>query len=128
MPAPIPIGSPMRQAIPTMRSVPTSAWATPPPVSPAGAGILVKKSSERLPAPLRIRLSRMKKSGSRATMTAPIINPTIRLLNALRRMRRFMLGLNRGSQGAAPGSRPAGHPPDEEPGAGVYYYGHQEEQ
>ena len=43
------------------------ACATPPPVSPAGAGILVKKSTERLPAPLTTRSRRMKKSGSNAT-------------------------------------------------------------
>ena len=51
-PAPIPTGIPMRQAVPTMSSVPTIAFATPPPLSPAGAGIFVKKSSDRLPAPL----------------------------------------------------------------------------
>ena len=48
----MPIGRPIRLAAPTMMSVPTIACATPPPVSPAGAGVLVKKSTERLPAPL----------------------------------------------------------------------------
>ena len=43
-PAPIPIGSPMTDAISTsMIPVPTIAFAIPPPVSPVGAGIFVKK-------------------------------------------------------------------------------------
>jgi hypothetical protein len=89
IPAAMPIGRPIRLATPTMMSVPTMACATPPPVSPAGAGIFVKKSSERLPAPFATRLSRMNTSGSSATITAPIMRPTMRLLNARRSMRRF---------------------------------------
>ena len=44
--------------MPTISRVPTIAWATPPPVSPAGAGVLVKKSSERLPAPFAHQVER----------------------------------------------------------------------
>ena len=83
-PAPMPTGRPMRHAVPTISSVPTIAWATPPPVSPAGAGILVKKSSERLPAPLSTRSPRMKKSGSTATTTRQIMSPTMTLLTSRR--------------------------------------------
>src|SRR5512133_359822 len=124
----MPIGKPIRLATPTMSSVPTMACSTPPPDSPAGAGIWVKKASERLPAPLSTRLARMKISGRSAATTAPIISPTIRLLKARRRIRRFMGRQAPGSQGLAPGPRPAGHTPDEEPGAGVHEHRHHEEQ
>ena len=107
--------------MPTMSSVPTMACTTPPPVSPAGAGVWVKKSSERLPAPLSTRLSRMKNSGSSATTTAPIISPTIKLLRPARRTRRFTGAL-------LPAPEPAGHPPDEQPRAGVHQHRDHEEQ
>src|SRR4029453_18712299 len=111
--------------MPTMISVPTTAWATPPPVSPAGAGVLVKKSSERLPAPLATRLARMKKRGSSATTTATTMSPTIAWLKARRSTRRFTAGP---SQRLAPGPGAAGDPPDQEARAGVHHDGHHEEQ
>ena len=51
-PAPMPIGSPMRHANPTMIPVPTIAWATPPPVWPIGTGVWVKKFQSSDVAPL----------------------------------------------------------------------------
>ena len=64
----MPIGRPIRHATPTMSSVPTIAFTMPPPLSPAGSGIWVKKSSERLPGALRDQVTRMKISGRTATM------------------------------------------------------------
>src|SRR3954463_345354 len=114
------MGKPMRLAVPTMSRVPTSACTTPPPVSPAGAGVRVKKSSERLPAPLSTRFSRMKNSGMSATITAPIISPTMKLLRNRRSSRRFTA--EPASQRAAPRTRAAGHPPDQEAGPGIHQH------
>src|SRR6266498_994152 len=122
------MGSPMRLATPTMSRVPMMACATPPPCSPAGAGVLVKKSSDRLPAPLISRSTRMKKSGRRATITAPTMSPTITLLKARRRRRRFMLRMAFGSQGFAPGAGTAGHAPDEEARPGIHDHRNEEQQ
>src|SRR3954451_17821436 len=113
----------MRLAVPTMSRVPTRACTTPPPLSPAGAGVRVRKLRERLPAPLSTRFSRMKNSGMSATITAPIISPTMKLLITRRSIRRFTA--ERLSQGAAPGPRAAGHSPDQEPGSGVHQDSHQ---
>src|SRR5689334_4198221 len=132
----MPMGSPIKLATPTMSSVPTMACTTPPPVSPAGAGVLVKKSSDRLPAPLITRLARMKNSGARARITAPIMSPTIRLLNNRRSTRRFMPGLTSGpraaglagSQRLASRGRAARDLPDQEPGTRVDQHRHHEEE
>src|SRR5512141_2826474 len=124
----MPIGRPMRLAIPTINSVPTMACTTPPPVSPAGAGVWVKNAGDRLPAPLSTRFARMKTSGASAATTAAIISPTIRLLYARRTVRRFMGRDAPWSQRLAPCARAAGHPPDEEPCAGVHQHRHHEEQ
>src|SRR5207244_787597 len=124
--APTPIGRPITLATPTISRVPTMACTTPPPVSPAGAGVLVKKSSERLPAPFITKVIRMKINGSSATMTAPTISPTIRLLKTRRRMRRFMRGP--GSQRLAPDAGPASDAPDQEPCARVHQHRDHEEQ
>ena len=72
-----------------MSSVPTIALATPPPVSPAGAGIFVKKSSDRLPAPLSSRVPRMNSSGSTAMNTQAMSTPVMTLLFTRRKTRRF---------------------------------------
>ena len=48
-PAPMPTGSPISDAIPTRISVPTMAFAIPPPASPTGRGMWVKKPSESAP-------------------------------------------------------------------------------
>ncbi len=90
MPAPTPRGSPIRLAMPTMIKVPTIALATPPPVSPAGTGILVKKSSEILLAPLAIRVRRISSRGSTASSTARTMRPTIALLFQRRSRGRFI--------------------------------------
>jgi hypothetical protein len=50
-PAPMPIGSPIADAIVIRMRVPTIALAMPPLPSPAGAGILVKKSIDNVLAP-----------------------------------------------------------------------------
>ena len=69
-PAPMPIGSPIAAAMPMRISVPTIALAIPPPGSPTGFGISVKKSSEMALAPSLTRWNRMKMSGSVATTAA----------------------------------------------------------
>src|SRR3954462_8640503 len=119
------MGKPMRLAVPTMSRVPTSACTTPPPVSPAGAGVRVKKSSERLPAPLSTRFSRMKNSGMSATITAPIISPTMKLLRNRRSSRRFTA--EPASQRAAPRARSSGYSPDQEAGSGIHQHSHQKQ-
>ena len=51
MPANMPNGVPMAAATSVMRNVPTMALNTPPPLSPMGAGALVKKSQFRYLTP-----------------------------------------------------------------------------
>ncbi len=89
-PAPIPTGIPMRQAVPTMSIVPTIAFATPPPLSPAGTGIFVKKSSDRLPAPLSSSVPRMNRSGRTASSTQAMSTTVMVLLFTRRNRRRFI--------------------------------------
>ena len=52
IPAPIPIGTPIRLAIPRIKTDPAMAFAIPPPNSPGGMGVLVKKSRFSEPKPL----------------------------------------------------------------------------
>ena len=84
IPAPMPIGSPMMHATPTMIRVPTMAWTTPPPLSPAGTGVWVKKSRLMLLAPLMTRSNRIRNSGSTASTVATTSRATITRLRQRR--------------------------------------------
>ena len=65
------------------------AWSTPPPVSPAGTGIRLKKCQSRLPAPFTIRFARMRISGRSAISTEAATRPTMMPLRNRRQVRRF---------------------------------------
>jgi hypothetical protein len=83
-PAPTPSGTPMRQAIPTMYKVPAMPFPTPPPVSPTGAGMAVKKLQSSPAIPREITSQSSETSGTSATPSASAQSPVINQLTARR--------------------------------------------
>src|SRR5581483_280113 len=67
MPPSTPRGTPRAAAIASSSSVPTIAFAIPPPVSPVGCGSWVKKFQSIDEAPSRIRKYSTRKSGAITT-------------------------------------------------------------
>jgi hypothetical protein len=65
------------------------AFAMPPPASPTGCGVCVKKSSEIAPAPAFNRWNRMNSSGSVASTAATYVSPIITVLRPCRIARRL---------------------------------------
>ena len=85
MPAPIPIGTEIREAMPTIVNDPTIAFAIPPPFTFGGAGNLVKKPMLIAGAPLIITSPSMSRRGITARATVTITNIVINLLMIFRR-------------------------------------------
>jgi len=79
-----PSGTPMRQAIPTMYNVPAIPFPTPPPVSPTGAGIAVKKLQSSPAIPREITSQSSEISGTSATPSASAQSPVISQFTARR--------------------------------------------
>jgi hypothetical protein len=67
----MPSGTPMAQASPTMIIVPTMACLKPPPLSPSGTAVFVKKFQSSEPAPFMISMPRIAASGRMASAAAP---------------------------------------------------------
>src|SRR5512135_902715 len=63
MPAPMPRGMPVSEAMATMIPEPTMAFPMPPPVSPTGAGGCTRKAQLSEPTPLATRYPKMASSG-----------------------------------------------------------------
>src|SRR5215471_3044435 len=70
-PAPIPMGTPTRLAIARIKAVPAIALAIPPPTSPTGLGVWVRKAQLMEPTPLYNRYPKMAHSGASTTITDP---------------------------------------------------------
>src|ERR1700691_2639861 len=70
IPLPMPIGIPMMLASARSTPEPTIALAMPPPVSPSGAGTLVKKFKSSELAPLKMSSAKMTASGTITRMVA----------------------------------------------------------
>src|SRR6202049_1591632 len=64
------MGTPMVLAISKMKAEPAMALAMPPPGSPTGFGVCVRKSQLIEPMPLYTRYPKTAPSGSRTRMTA----------------------------------------------------------
>src|SRR5580693_6850184 len=84
MPAPIPIGTPIRLAINRIKAEPAMALAIPPPASPTGFGVCVRKAQLMDPMPLYTRYPKIAPSGSKTRITAPTARPVTRLLSPRR--------------------------------------------
>ncbi len=80
IPAPIPIGTEIKAAIPTIVKVPTMALAIPPPETFGGFCKWVRKPMLRAGAPLMKTSPSISISGIIARMTAIITNTVINLL------------------------------------------------
>ena len=82
----MPIGTAITAARPLSISVPTIAFAMPPPVSPTGVGMCVKKArlSDRMP--WLTTKNRTNASGISASSTAPAQKPTNSDDSSLRRL------------------------------------------
>ena len=72
----MPVGMAKSAPSPTMISVPTMALAMPPPVSPTGFGIWVKKSTLSARTPSLTTKKKMKASGTSATAIDSPQKPT----------------------------------------------------
>src|SRR5207245_3758679 len=132
-PLTIPTGTAGAAARPSRISVPTIALAIPPPGSPTGFGIWVKKAGRRAGSPWRTTKNRMSPSGTSAR-TTEAAQKTSTAREVARRRRSspviFMPSCRRGDGGR--GRRRHGHrrvrePPQEEPGQRVDDDGDEEE-
>jgi hypothetical protein len=94
MPAPIPIGTEIREAIPTIVKDPTIALAIPPPGTFGAVGNLVKKPMLIAGAPRMKTSLSMSKRGIIARTTATITNTVISLLRVFRQSEMFADMLN----------------------------------
>ena len=81
----MPTGNPTTDAMPISISVPRIAFAMPPPDSPTGFGMCVKKPIDNAPAPCFSRYARMTTSGTTASAAARHVSVTIRMLTPRRR-------------------------------------------
>src|ERR1700723_38353 len=77
MPAPIPSGTPSRLAIPRIIPEPTMPLATPPPTSPGGLGVWVRKAQFTEARPRTRRYPKMATNGTRTTITVRIAMPVM---------------------------------------------------
>jgi hypothetical protein len=84
MPAPIPIGTEIREAIPTMVKVPIIALAIPPPGTSTGVGKWVRKPVLMAGAPRTKTSPNMSIRGITARTTATNTNTVINLLTIFR--------------------------------------------
>src|ERR1700733_14343459 len=88
MPAPMPNGIPIRLARARTTPEPTMAFSMPPPFSPTGTGILVKKSQLSDVTPCFSRSKRIAISGvmttsvasTASTLTAPLLKRRLKIL------------------------------------------------
>ena len=84
MPAPTPIGTEIRAAIPTIVNVPTIVLAIPPPEKNGPVGKLVKNPILMADAPRNKTSPNMRISGTTARTTATMIRTVINLLTIFR--------------------------------------------
>src|SRR5580693_4374067 len=77
MPAPMPSGTPSRLAIPRIIAEPTIPLATPPPTSPGGFGVCVRKAQLTDAKPRTSRYPKMAISGTSTTITVRIAIPVM---------------------------------------------------
>src|ERR1700760_3786023 len=115
-PAPIPSGTPIMLAVTSNITEPTIALATPPPISPIGLGICVRKSQFSPPTPRTIMVPRIRNNGT-VTISAPsVISPRATILVSLRR-REMVVGINLGN---GPRRHSARDRPDQQSGQCVH--------
>src|SRR5260221_425461 len=84
MPAPTPTGTASAVAIPTRMSVPTMAFAIPPPRSPTGRGSCVKNSGRNCGNPCTNRCVTRSAMGMQSTTAASVHTPSARVFHAPR--------------------------------------------
>ena len=92
----------MSAAMPTMMTVPTMAFATPPPDSPAGTGFRTKKFQSSDEAPLAIRSATMSTSARTAVNESRATSPVMTALVAWRRRLRALTALGSPPRPRAP--------------------------
>src|SRR5271157_3380146 len=85
MPAPTPSGTPMTLAKPRMKTDPTIAFAIPPPASPTGFGVWVRKAQLIDPTPRKTRYANIANNGTSTRMTVSTATPVITWLVIRRR-------------------------------------------
>src|SRR6476646_3708397 len=105
-PAPIPRGMPIRLAKPRSNIDPAIALPIPPPSSPMGLGICVRKAQFKEPKPRCTTVPRIRNSGTVTIRAAIVIRPRARPLESLRRREVVWLALGKGPRWHSPGDRP----------------------
>src|SRR5882724_4259488 len=118
-PAPIPNGTPIRLAKPKSRSDPTIALPMPPPSSPIGLGIWVRKAQFKAPNPRTTTVPRIRKRGTVTISAANVMRPSAIELESLRRREVVWISLGKGPRQHSPGDGP-----DQQHGQGVHYQGY----
>src|SRR5271166_6594963 len=125
MPEPIPRGSPITLATARITPVPTIPFAMPPPASPGGFGVLVRKSMLTEPIPLITRYTKMASKGTSTRTAAETANAVAPWL-VMRRQRLTSCGAAGDTElGTYPRSS-AGDAPDQQPRQGVDDESHDE--
>src|SRR6185312_7091578 len=100
----------------------TIALAMPPPSSPIGLGICVKKVQFSSPKPRKSTVPRIRKRGTVTTRAASVIEPNASQLESLRRKETVRNGLGKGPRRHSPCDRP-----DQQAGQGIYNEGDNEQ-
>src|SRR5205085_1944124 len=125
----MPTGTASSAARPMRMPVPTIAFAIPPPVSPTGFGIWVKKARSRAGTPRTNTKNSTMARGTSATRTAAAQSPLITFETSLRM--RYRRAKSSGGKGHPRCRRPqaaaGGHAPDEQARDGVDGHGDHEQ-
>src|SRR5208283_4256365 len=114
MPEPMPNGSPIRLATAKISPVPTIAFAIPPPTSPGGFGVWVRKARFTEPIPLITRYTKMASSGTSTSTTASTAN-TVAPWLMMRRPRLTSCGAEGDTELGTHPRSPPGDAPDQQP-------------
>src|SRR5579884_4013091 len=105
-PEPIPSGTPIRLATASNSMEPTIALAMPPPVSPIGLGIWVRKSQFSAPMPRVITVPRIRKRGIVTMKVARQMEPSASQFVTRLRTEMFCEDLSKSPRRHSPGNRP----------------------
>src|SRR5512133_590540 len=96
MPAPMPRGTPIRDAMPRMIAEPTMAFPIPPPFSPTGTGPCVRNARFSDPIPLTTSDAKIATSGEMTMMAATVaatVAPVFLTRRAILSRRILLLGI-----------------------------------
>src|SRR6185437_1233149 len=125
-PAPMPSGTPMALAMPRITPEPRMALAMPPPGTPTGAGVLVRKAQLMEPIPRFNKSAKIAARGSSTSRTAATASAVNRW-SSNRRIHEICSDLAPALLRMDPRWKATSHTPHQQTGERVDYNRHQEQ-